>query len=137
MLDFPVRPEKQKALYEKMERLGIKEEDIEETFIRSKGHGGQKVNKASTCVQLVHLPTGIKVRCERERSQSLNRFIAREILVRKIEELRLGEESQIRREAERIRRQKRRRFRRARQRIMEEKRHRTEIKELRRKPTED
>jgi protein subunit release factor B len=70
-----------------MEALGVREEDIEEKFIRSSGSGGQKVNKTSTCVYLRHIPTGIEVKCMRERSQPLNRFLARRDLVEKIEKL--------------------------------------------------
>lgn len=70
-----------------MEALGIYEKDIEEKFIRSSGSGGQKVNKTSTCVYLIHIPTGIEVKWMEERSQSLNRFLARRELVRKVEKL--------------------------------------------------
>ena len=84
---FPVSEEKNRWLQERMEALGIHEQDIEEKFIRSSGRGGQKVNKTSTCVYLRHLPTGIEVKWMRERSQSLNRFLARRELVRRIERL--------------------------------------------------
>ena len=70
-----------------MEALGIREKDIEEKFVRSTGRGGQKVNKTSTCVYLRHIPTGIEVKWMRERSQSLNRFLARRELLSKIERL--------------------------------------------------
>jgi protein subunit release factor B len=84
---FPVSEEKNRWLQERMEALGIHEQDIEEKFIRSSGRGGQKVNKTSTCVFLRHVPTGIEVKWMRERSQSLNRFLARRELVRRIERL--------------------------------------------------
>ena len=84
---FPVSEEKNRWLQERMETLGIHEKDIEEKFIRSSGKGGQKVNKTSTCVYLRHIPTGIEVKWMRERSQSLNRFLARRELVRRIERL--------------------------------------------------
>ncbi len=87
MMIFPVSEEKNRWLQERMEALGIHEKDIEEKFIRSSGSGGQKVNKTSTCVYLRHLPTGIEVKWMRERSQSLNRFLARRELVRRIERL--------------------------------------------------
>lgn len=87
MLLFPVSEEKNRWLQERMEALGIHEKDIEEKFIRSSGSGGQKVNKTSTCVYLVHIPTGIEVKWMEERSQSLNRFLARRELVRKVERL--------------------------------------------------
>jgi len=84
MIRFPVGEEKNQWLKKKMEALGIREEDIEEKFIRSSGSGGQKVNKTSTCVYLRHIHTGIEVKCMKERSQSLNRFLARRELVEKI-----------------------------------------------------
>jgi len=87
MLTFAVSEEKNKWLREHMEALGILEKDIEEKFIRSSGHGGQNVNKTSTCVYLKHLPTGIEVKCMKDRSQSINRFLARRELVKKIEAL--------------------------------------------------
>ncbi len=84
---FGVSEEKNRWLQERMEALGIHEKDIEEKFIRSSGKGGQKVNKTSTCVYLKHIPTGIEVKFMRERSQSLNRFLARRELVKRIEKL--------------------------------------------------
>ena len=84
---FPVSEEKNRWLNERMEVLGIHEKDIEERFIRSSGRGGQKVNKTSTCVYLKHIPTGIEVKWMRERNQSLNRFLARRELVKRIEKL--------------------------------------------------
>lgn len=87
MIIFPVSEEKNRWLQERMDGLGIREKDIEEKFIRSSGKGGQKVNKTSTCVYLRHTPTGVEVKWMRERSQSLNRFLARRELVRRIEKL--------------------------------------------------
>jgi peptide chain release factor len=87
MILFPVSEEKNQWLRERMEALGIHEKDIEEKFIRSSGRGGQKVNKTSTCVYLKHIPTGIEVKCMKERNQSLNRFLARRELVKGIEKL--------------------------------------------------
>ncbi len=84
MLTFAVSEEKNKWLREHMEVLGILEKDIEEKFIRSSGHGGQNVNKTATCVYLKHIPTGIEVKCMKDRSQSINRFLARRELVKKI-----------------------------------------------------
>ncbi len=82
---FGVTEEKERWLRERMEALGVRERDVEEKFVRSSGKGGQKVNKTSTCVYLKHLPTGLEVKCSRERSQSLNRFFARRELVKRIE----------------------------------------------------
>lgn len=128
---FPVSPQKAEALRERMERLGIKEEDIEESFVRARGKGGQHVNKASTAVQLVHRPTGLRVRCEQERSQGLNRYRARQILCDKLERKLLGEKSVEAQRIAKIRRQKQRRSRRAQQKVLAEKRARAEVKALR------
>jgi protein subunit release factor B len=87
MIPFPVSEDKKIGLQERMEVLGINEKDIEEKFVRSSGRGGQKVNKTSSCVYLKHIPTGIEVKCMEGRSQSLNRFLARRELVRRIEKL--------------------------------------------------
>ncbi len=110
---FAVSEEKNHWLREKMEILRIHEKDLEEKFVRSSGAGGQKVNKTSTCVYLKHLPTGLEVKCMKERSQSINRFLARRELVDKIEEMSghpTGEDVK----RERIRKQKLRRGRRSR-----------------------
>ena len=125
---FPVSPHKAAMLKEKMDRLGVREEEIEEQFTRSGGPGGQHVNKTSTCVILVHRPTGISVRCQEERSQALNRFLARRMLLDRIEARQKGVASAHQAEIERIRRQKRRRSRRSRQRSVEDKRRRTDLK---------
>jgi protein subunit release factor B len=84
---FGVSEEKERWLRERMEALGIHEKDVEEKFVRSSGRGGQKVNKTSTCVYLRHIPTGIEVKCMKERSQAINRFLARRELVQRIEKL--------------------------------------------------
>ncbi|MBC7364840.1 MAG: peptide chain release factor-like protein [Candidatus Aminicenantes bacterium] len=128
---FPVRPEKEKNLLERMARLGIKESDLEEKFIRSQGKGGQKVNKSATCVYLKHLPTGLEVKCQRERSQALNRFLARRLLVEKLEARLLGKETEEKQRIEKIRRQKRKRSKRAREKMLADKKHRALIKEMR------
>ena len=110
---FPVSEEKNKWLRDKMKALGIHEKDIEEQFVRSSGSGGQKVNKTSTCVYLKHIPTGIEVKWMEERSQSLNRFLARRELVQRIERL-SGEVTSDDREMSKVRRQKLKRKKRAR-----------------------
>lgn len=102
-------------------RLGLSESDLDEQFIRSGGHGGQNVNKVSTCVVLVHVPSGIKVRCQQERSQGLNRFLARRLLAQKVAEKIRGETSKKKAEVEKIRRQKRKRSRRAKEKMLENK----------------
>ncbi|MEW6110480.1 MAG: peptide chain release factor-like protein [Nitrospirota bacterium] len=128
---FSVSPIKEKSLKEKMESLNIREEDIEESFVRSSGKGGQHVNKTSTCVYLKHIPTGIEVKCGQERSQSLNRYRARTILVKKIDELIKGKESEERQRIEKIRRQKRKRSRRAKEKMLAGKKIVSEKKKLR------
>ncbi len=128
-----ISQEKDTALRDRMERLGVREEEFRETFIRSSGPGGQKVNKTSSCVFLVHLPTGLSVKCQQERSQALNRFLARRLLLDRIERLRTGLVSAERMRTEKIRRQKRRRSRRAQQKTLEAKHLQAEKKALRTK----
>jgi protein subunit release factor B len=135
MPHYGVSEQKETALTERMRKLGIREEDLVEKFIRSGGHGGQNVNKTSTCVYLKHLPTGIEVKCQRERSQALNRFHARRQLADKVETLLVGKLSAEQQRIEKIRRQKRKRSRRAKEKMLAEKHRRSEIKELRQTPT--
>lgn len=128
---FTVSPQKEKQLKEKMESLKVREEDIEESFIRSGGKGGQHVNKTSTCVYLKHIPTGIDVKCQEERSQALNRYKARVILTNKIEQVVKGRESEEIQRIEKIRRQKRKRSKRAKEKMLAEKKMTAEKKRLR------
>ncbi len=131
---FGISIVKEDALKAKMDSLGIKETDLEEKFIRSSGKGGQNVNKTSTCVYLKHKPTGIQVKCQKERSQALNRFFARRILASKIESLLLGRKAEEQRRIEKIRRQKRKRSRRAKEKMLKFKKMRSETKKLRKSP---
>src|SRR3989338_3972782 len=123
--------QKEKSLREMMARLGVREEDIVEKFIRAQGPGGQNVNKVSTCVYLRHLPTGIEVKCQEERYQAQNRYRARQILLKKIECAVLGRLSEEQKRIEKIRRQKRRRSRRSTLKILEAKRRHAAKKLLR------
>lgn len=131
---FKVNREKEESLRMKMASLGIREADLEEKFVYASKKGGQKVNKTSVCVYLKHLPTGIEVKCQEERSQALNRFLARRILAGKIESLILGKLSEERRRIEKIRRQKRKRSKRAKEKMLRYKKMRSEKKELRKTP---
>jgi len=118
---MPLHGDRARDLEERLARLGVRAEDLDESFIHSGGKGGQNVNKVATCVVLVHRPTGIAVKCQRERSQGANRLIARQMLADKIEERRLGAASKRQQEAERVRRQKRRRSRRAKHKMLRDK----------------
>lgn len=127
----PVSREKMDQLQSRMLELGIREEDLDEKFVRGGGRGGQKINKTSSCVYLVHKPSRIEVKCQRERSQALNRYLARRELCDQLEEVRKDRISARQREIEKIRRQKRRRSRRQRQRMLADKRHQGEKKRMR------
>ena len=132
MSTYPVSPEKEAQLAQRMAALGVREADIEETFVRSGGHGGQNVNKTATCVMLLHGPTRLQVKCQTTRSQGLNRYLARRLLLDKIEALKKGYVDAERSRVEKIRRQKRKRSRRAKQRMLDNKHHHSTKKESRR-----
>jgi peptide chain release factor len=122
MSKFGVSPEKERALEARLQALRIHEEDLEETFIRASGPGGQHVNKTSTCVRLVHRPTGLFVKVQRSRSQGLNRFLARRLLADRLEQRLRGAPSSQEQQRDKIRRQKQRRGRRTKQRLREQRR---------------
>ncbi len=126
-----VTPQKWDELDNRIKALGLRKEDVVERFVRSGGAGGQNVNKVSSAVYLKHLPTGIEVKVQQERSQALNRFLAWRLLVEKIAEKIKGEKTRRQQEREKIRRQKRRRSRRAKERILEAKKRQSEKKKRR------
>ena len=127
-----ITQQKYDQLQERMIHLGVREGDLVEKFVKGSGSGGQKINKTSSCVYLLHKPSGIEIKCQRERSQSLNRFLARRELCDRLEERQRGAQSARQQESEKIRRQKRRRSRRQKQRMLEGKRQHSEKKAHRR-----
>ena len=127
---------KTKRLESRMMSLGIGEEDLLEKFILGSGKGGQKVNKTSSCVYLKHIPTGIEIKCQNERSQDLNRYRARQMLCDKIEEILYKEKSKKQKQIGKIRRQKKRRSRKAQEKVLKGKKERSIIKQLRKNPPE-
>ncbi len=133
----PVSQDKQTQLAARMAALGVSEADIEESFVRSGGHGGQNVNKTATCVMLLHRPTGLQVKCQATRQQGLNRFLARRLLLDKIETQKKGFVAEERDRIERIRRQKRKRSKRAKEKMLAAKAHHSGKKQGRRWSGED
>jgi len=131
---FPVSPKKQIELQALMQRLGVREDDLEESFTRSQGPGGQNVNKVSTCVVLRHRPSGLAVRCQQERSQVLNRYFARRLLLQRLEAQRLGRLSEEAQRIAKIRRQKRKRSKRAQEKLLHLKKLHAKKKALRSSP---
>ena len=128
--------DKYEELEQRMKKLGIKNDDLIEKFILGSGKGGQKINKTSSCVYLKHIPTGIEIKCQEDRSRAMNRFFARRELCNRIEEKMENKKSERQQEREKIRRQKRRRTRRGQEKILENKKQLSEKKSLRSKPKE-
>lgn len=118
----------------RMEKCGLREEDILEKFILGSGKGGQKINKTASCVYLKHLPSGIEVKCQENRSRDINRLLARRNLCSKIEELLFKKKSEKQQLFEKVRRQKRRRSRKQKEKMLEGKRKRSDLKTSRKTP---
>lgn len=114
-----------------MTRLGIRESDLMEDFVKGSGAGGQKINKTSMAVSIRHAPSGIIVRCQESRSQALNRFLARRLLCEKLERKVLGLQSEEQQRIEKLRRQKRKRSKRAKEKMLANKKHHSEKKAMR------
>jgi protein subunit release factor B len=120
-----------------MESLGLREADLEEKFVLGTGSGGQKVNKTASAVQLIHLPSGVMVKCAEGRSQHLNRLYARERLcdVRQEERKKQQQERAARRA--KIRFQKRRPSAATQAKRLDKKRGRGQVKQMRKRPSRD
>ena len=131
MSSSTLSPDKLAQLEQRMSALGVRESDLEETFVRSGGAGGQKVNKSSSCVMLLHRPTGLRVKCQTTRHQGLNRSLARRLLLDKIERMQKGYVEAEQARIEKLRRQKRKRSRRAKERMLAHKALHGEKKRLR------
>lgn len=131
MGDAYVSFEKLAQQRERMAALGIHESDLIEKFVTGSGKGGQKINKTASCVYIKHVPSGVEVKCQRERSRELNRYLARRELCDRIDEKRRGAASARQQEYEKIRRQKRRKSRRQRAVMLADKRHHSGIKQNR------
>lgn len=132
MSAFPVSIEKESQLAQRMVTLGVREADIDESFVRSGGHGGQNVNKVSTCVMLLHRPTGVQVKCQETRHQGLNRLAARRLLLDKLDASRKSQAATERAQKEKLRRQKRKRSQGSKNRMLADKSRRAEKKKFRR-----
>lgn len=137
MRTLSIRSEAEDQLERRMRALGLRASDLEEVFVRSGGHGGQNVNKTATCVMLRHRPSGIQVKCQATRQQGLNRFIARQRLVEKLEARQAARVDGERARAAKLRRQSRTRSRRARERILQDKARVAAKKALRRRVETD
>lgn len=133
-MKFPVSDAKLNDLLKRMAALGMRESDFKESFVKGAGAGGQKINKTSSAVWIKHIPTGLEVKCQESRQQSLNRFLARRMLVEKLEGRVFAKASQKQQEIEKLKRQKRKRSKRAKEKMLGDKKAASNTKRLRQKP---
>ena len=126
--------DKIREVLERMEKLGITRDDLDESFVRGSGNGGQKINKTSSTVRLKHEPSGLDVRCQDGRSLAANRYNARVLLCEKLEHRIASGKSAVRAASELQRRQNRKRSRTQKAIMLKEKRHRGTVKALRQRP---
>ena len=137
MSKFGVSEDKEKALFKLMKELGILEENLTEKFILGSGSGGQKVNKTASCVYIRDSKSKLEVKCQKTRSQKLNRYYARKLLCEKLDTIIKGKKSKKKQEFEKIKRQKRKRSRRAKNKMLDDKKKRQGVKNLRKTVRED
>jgi len=133
----PITSDKLAALAQRMAELGIAEADLLEKFVRGSGAGGQKINKTSNCVFLKHLPTGVCIKCQMDRSREMNRFLARRELCEQLEAIREGKAVARTQAIEKMRRTNRPRSRNSKNRSVADKRNLSQKKSMRRSPSGD
>lgn len=131
----PITSEKTAALEQRMLALRVTEGDLLEKFVRGSGAGGQKINKTSNCVFLKHLPTGVCIKCQMDRSREMNRFLARRELCEQLEAIREGTAVAKTQAIEKMRRTNRPRSRNSKKRSVADKRNLSQKKSMRRSPS--
>ena len=133
----PLTSDKLAAMEQRLTALGIAEADLLEKFVRGSGAGGQKINKTSNCVFLKHLPTGVCIKCQMDRSREMNRFLARRELCEQLEAIREGKAVARTQAIEKMRRTNRPRSRNSKNRSVADKRNLSQKKSMRRSPSND
>lgn len=136
-MQSPITADKMAALDQRMQALGIREADLLEKFVRGSGAGGQKINKTSNCVFLKHLPSGVCIKCQMDRSREMNRYLAKRELCDQLDAIREGKAVAKTQAIEKMRRTNRPRSRNSKNRTVAEKRQLSEKKSMRRSPSGD